>query len=726
MSKYLNIHQNVKYSLKFMFISLSVLLIIIPLISLNKNINFMITKTHNPSNTIGNTDDLSFKTSKINNLDEDPEEYFPDFLYYSVITADAMIEYLFDNEEGGFYKSADEHWSESSINPEKRTYDQAQAILALLKLSEAVINETQREISLNVAEATGNYLVSHLYDEEFDGFFSSTLDRYKRPGIEGKAIQALNELFEATGNITYQEKAEDTLKFINTFGWDVSGGGYYSKLSHSGVVAAPSLTELYKPDSKRADHNAMMGSALLDLYNLTSDNSHLSKAITIYDLFNSSCRNNDTGFYYGGIGSDGTIVDSESADLFINALMLEFLTKLYATTDDQKYFDEISNLVKAILYGFWDDTYGGFFATYSYNDQEDPDIKKYTERQFYAINALDKAYKLTNNNLYYNLIFDMMEFLNTHLYDEVHDGYFQLTNENGDPGNPDWKYKYSVTQALAISELTDLWMHSKPGVLNALWLPSLPRPQDPVTIIVAAFDSDGIADVLCNYSIDDKPYFIVEMQADSRLGNMYNTSFDHQPVGTTMNFNIIVNDTLGNEVIRGSYFFVWQYDIWSPHVELLGLDPGEEVPVYSIVTMTVSAHDVPTQGYVTNIRIYYHLEGKSEDSKQLIRVDAHIWRIEFTNGFNVPGTYAFYFEAIDDRGNFGYTSVGYIYVMGQLETIPVTLIFGALLILVFATPASIAGYKEYQKRSAKRAFNKIKNSKGMKRRRTRRTRRMRN
>ncbi|MHA2307145.1 MAG: FG-GAP repeat domain-containing protein, partial [Candidatus Hodarchaeales archaeon] len=66
-----------------------------------------------------------------------------------------------------------------------------------------------------------------------------------------------------------------------------------------------------------------------------------------------------------------------------------------------------------------------------------------------------------------------------------------------------------MTQSLAIYGSANLWLYSKPGVLNAMWLPSLPRPQDPVTIIVAAFDSDGVADVLCNYSMDDQPYTLV-------------------------------------------------------------------------------------------------------------------------------------------------------------------------------------------------------------------------
>ncbi|MHA1968627.1 MAG: hypothetical protein ACW964_12580, partial [Candidatus Hodarchaeales archaeon] len=246
---------------------------------------------------------------------------------------------------------------------------------------------------------------------------------------------------------------------------------------------------------------------------------------------------------------------------------------------------------------------------------------------------------------------------------------------------------------------------------------SLPRPQDPVTIIVAAFDSDGVADVLCNYSMDDQPYTLVKMQMDTQIGNMFNTSFDSQPVGTTINFNIIVNDSLGNEAIRGSYFFIWQYDTWSPHVEVLGIE----------VSITVSVHDIPAQGSVSNVRVYYHAEGKPEDSKPLTKIDSHIWQIIFEDGFNVPGTYAYYFEAIDDRGNFGYTAVSNLYVLGKLATVPLITVIGGLFLILFIAPAGFALFKEYQKRVAKKSLREIKQIQGMKRRRrTRRTRRNRN
>jgi mannose/cellobiose epimerase-like protein (N-acyl-D-glucosamine 2-epimerase family) len=719
-----------KSALQYIFLSLLVITIIVPTFSISSysgERDLYDSNVHNDPSTSSNILNTSvFKMTTSNRLaEENPDAYFPNFLYSSVTTANALIDYLFDSENGGFYRSTGEHWSEANIVQEKRTYDQAQAILALLALSQAVINETQRDYAIEVATVTGNYLISDLYDDILGGFFSSTTDTYKRPGIQGKAIEALLALFKETGNNSYRLKAEETLDFINTHGWDPFYDGYYYKLSHSGNLATPDINELYDPSSKRLDHNALMGSALLDFYSITSDNSLLTKAVTIYDLMNSSCRNNETNLFYGGYINNGEIVDPDSSDILVNSLIVDFLSKLYSITGEMMYFNDSLSLIKAILYNFWDDHYGGFFGSFSYIGDEDLDIKKYTERQFYAISALDNAFKLTDNSLYYNLILDTMEFLSNKLYDQVHEGYIQLCNDDGGPGEADWRNKFAVTQALAISELTNLWLYSKPGVLNAMWIPSIPRPQDPVTIIVAAFDSDGIADVQCNYSLNNEPYQTVSMVEDNQIGNMYNTSFNPHPANTTINFNILVNDTLGNQTIRGSYFFLWQYDVWSPNIEHLGIDPGVEVPVNSKVSITVSSHDVPSQGTVSSVRIYYHAEEGSEDSKPLVRISNHIWEVEFLTGFPKPGSYYYYFEAIDGRGNFGYSAVETFAVIGNLESIPMITVIGGLFLIFFLLPAGFASYKEFEKRGAKKSLKKIKRVRGVKRRRkTRRTKRV--
>ncbi|MHA1946987.1 MAG: hypothetical protein ACW97W_12855, partial [Candidatus Hodarchaeales archaeon] len=135
----------------------------------------------------------------------DPELYFPTFLFYSIEIANLLIENLYDNDSNVFHSTTVEEWDNNSINTEKRTYDNAQAILGLLKLADAVINETERDFALNIAEKTVNGLMDILWDPDFGGLFVSDTDRYKKPGVHGKAIQAFIGLYEETDNPTFRD-----------------------------------------------------------------------------------------------------------------------------------------------------------------------------------------------------------------------------------------------------------------------------------------------------------------------------------------------------------------------------------------------------------------------------------------------------------------------------------------------------------------------------------------
>lgn len=674
---------------------------------------------------------IPFKSDAL--VEDIPEAYFPNFLYYSIEIANALIDYLYDNKSGGFYHSAGQAWSNNSINRLKYSYDQAQAIIALLKLSDAVINHTERDFAIEIAKKTGNCLITDLLDIQFDGFYTSESNQYKKPGIQAVVIQSLLSLYRLTGNLTYRDIAIDTFNFLEVDAWqniDENMGYYNYLLSHTGLIAAsnPEREDPYDPYSKRVDHNALMGKALLDLYQLELDEKYLTYAKRIYNFINTTCRNTSTELFYTGLNGNNEIEDNRSADLFINSLVLELLAQLYNITNEEKYYDDFFSLLYRVLTYFWDDNYGSFYKTYSYLGPEARDKKKHTERQFYAIRALDNAYKLTNNSLFYNLIYDMMEFLTNKLYDNENIGYYQQINQDGTEGDASWKNKYAVTQSLAIYSFANLWLYSKPGVLNGIWSPSTPlADQDPVTISVAAFDADGISTVLLNYSMSNDQYELVEMSPHHLVGNMFQTTFESHPDGTTINFNIIVNDTLGNKIVRSSYFFLWQVDEWAPQISVLSIDPGIEIPVHKNFSIIITAQDVPSQGSVEYVRMYYHLVNEPIETRSLkqMNLGSYYWVATFPDGIPIPGAYSYYFEAIDNRGNPGFSYSNSLSILGQLEALPISFVFGALLFVLIFVPAGLYTYVEFKKKSARKTLKSIKRTRHHKRRGIRGTRRIR-
>ncbi|MFX0125837.1 MAG: AGE family epimerase/isomerase [Candidatus Hodarchaeota archaeon] len=642
--------------------------------------------------------------------DTDAEAYFPNFLFYSIEIANLLIENLYDTDSDCFYFSTSEEWEKTAINTDKRTYDNTQAILALVKLADAVINQTEREFALDIAEKTSNGLLTNLWDRNFGGFFASQSDRYKKPGIQAKAIQAFLALYEATGSSTYRDVAFETFNLIETWTWDETNGYYIYMTSHSGspLRENPNSQDPYEPRSLRVDHNTLMGNALLDLYRVESNAKYLTKALQIYDIINTTCRNNFTNLFYTGVDSNLELVSPDLTDLFINSLVLEFLANLYNVTEDPKYFDDFFSVMYSVLLHFWDNTYGGFIASCSYIDSYLDDKTKFTERQFYGIRALDEAFKLTNNDLYYNLILDTVEILNTKLYDQVNGGYYQLTNADGTlSADPSWRSKFTVTQSLAIYSLANLWMYSKPGALNVLWSPSTPRPQDRVSILIAAFDSAGISNVFLNYSINNGDYNLKEMNPHS-VGNMFIITLEPQNSnGTTIDFNIIISNNLNIQTIRGEYSFLWQFDKWPPEVQEIGFIPGTEIPVHEEFSIIVSAHDVPSQGDVKYVRLHYHNSQHPERKSRLFtRIDAHIWEITFPDGLPEPGTYAYYYESTDLTQLTSFSHVNFFSILGQPASpiLPLSSIIGLLVVFGIIVPGGLYTYVEYKKKSARKTL----------------------
>ena len=670
----------------------------------------------NDDNTIQkNTELVNFNPNKELLLDlkieeqsqiPDRELFFPTFLYYSIEVANLLIENLYDDNSDIFYFSCDEEWQNSSIAIEKRTFDNAHSILALLKLADAVLNQTQRDFAIDVATKTGDGIISNLWDPIFGGFYISEPDRYKKPGVQGQAIQAFTALYEATGNSIYRDMALDTFTFVDSTAWNITDNYYVYVTSHSGLplFESPHSGDQYGPQSLRVDHNAIMGSALLDLYRMESNDSYLTKALEIFDKINSTCRNTSTNVFYTGMNTQQEIVSPYASDIFINSLVLEFLADLYNVTEDIKYYDEFFLILNSVLIRFWDNDNGGFIATSSLVNSSFDDKSKYTERQFYGIRVLDEAYKLTDDHLYYNLILDTVEILNDKLYDQVNGGYYQLSFPDGSQ-SPDasWRRKSAVTQSLAIYSLANLWLYDKPGALNVIWSPSTPGPQDDVTLLIAAFDSEGISSVFLNYSIDGSPFELLEMIPHS-VGNMYNVTLPPPPSGdgTTILFNIIINNTLNAQVIRGQYSFLWQADRWPPDILVLGLLPGLEIPANEEFSVFVSAQDVPIQGIVDLIRIHYGLIGKSSQSVQLNQTAEHIWVANFPDGLPTPGIYEYYFESWDYHLNVGFSHKEHFRILSQPKPPDASFLIGFLVVMGIFVPAGLYTYVEYTKKSARK------------------------
>jgi hypothetical protein len=82
------------------------------------------------------------------------------------------------------------------------------------------------------------------------------------------------------------------------------------------------------------------------------------------------------------------------------------------------------------------------------------------------------------------------------------------------------------------------------------------------------------------------------------------------------------------------------------------------------------------------------------------------------------------FEAIDNRGNFGFSSNFYLEIQGQPKVFPLTAFVGTIFFILFIVPTGIIVFKEYDKKGARTTLRNIKKTRNVRRRKKRGTRRM--
>ncbi len=151
---------------------------------------------------------------------------------------ETLIEKMWDNQKGGFYKAARNNWNVLPGNDFKYLDVNALGILALLNYW--IENEEMNVHSLYFKNATRIYNL--IYDNLWEGadnvsryasnFDWSDLlpntDPYNRYDLEANALwmQACLKLFEVTGNITYYDRAIEIYRTFENRMYDASHNAY--------------------------------------------------------------------------------------------------------------------------------------------------------------------------------------------------------------------------------------------------------------------------------------------------------------------------------------------------------------------------------------------------------------------------------------------------------------------------------------------------------------------
>ncbi|MBD3229014.1 MAG: hypothetical protein GF329_12565 [Candidatus Lokiarchaeota archaeon] len=199
----------------------------------------------------------------------------PSYLEIANQTWKYINETFWDDENKGFMKS---NWSNNESIKDLET--QIWSILAYLSIyNTSEINEIIRNSSLTLINITINNILNNLWDSGNSGFFAEFNSTTWEPLNDSQsckttldnslAINMLLKLNNTLNNITFYNKAKETLQFINIYLYNTDFGGFYTSLN-----ATNHLTNTNKSTSV----NAYMIDALLDFYLSTNNYSYYDQA----------------------------------------------------------------------------------------------------------------------------------------------------------------------------------------------------------------------------------------------------------------------------------------------------------------------------------------------------------------------------------------------------------------------------------------------------------------
>jgi len=294
---------------------------------------------------------------------------------------------IFDHLEGGFHRySIDKYWRIPHF--EKMIYDQAQLISTYLD----AFKITKEELFLEVALKITKYSLEKLYNPE-GGFFSSEdAESINDKGIKEEGYYYLwkykdieNILNKDEFNIlTYhfgikyegnilpefnQDFRNSNILYINNDVFDTAKH-FSISVDKAKEILKTAIEKLIierkkriKPDVDKkiiTSWNGMMVKAILEVYQITSDNKYLSIAEkTLQFIFDNLYDSSENILYHSF--KDGVKVNQGNLEDY--AHIINSLIKLYEMTNRADYLIRASELLKRTIDLFYDYDLGGFWDT---------------------------------------------------------------------------------------------------------------------------------------------------------------------------------------------------------------------------------------------------------------------------------------------------------------------------------------------------------------------------
>lgn len=272
-----------------------------------------------------------------------------------------LINNLWDNDNGGFWHCVTRNGSISQapidrFPRQKYTTYQAWACLWLINAYKYSLDLQY----LSYANSSLEFLINHLWDDEYHGFFrscrenGSMIEDIKEVYGQFWAVAALLEYSKIQNNDSIRiNYISPTLEFIFTYLWDPINGGFFDKCYGNGTY----------PDSiKNIFNQASSIYSLIQIYKFTLNETYLDAYITPSIQFILKFLWDPTyqGFYESCNGTGGNQITNKNPtyEAMISWSLLEYAQITSNNTFISEYIVPTINFVNEFL---WDSKYGGFY-----------------------------------------------------------------------------------------------------------------------------------------------------------------------------------------------------------------------------------------------------------------------------------------------------------------------------------------------------------------------------
>ncbi|MFW9844317.1 MAG: hypothetical protein ACFFEV_07065, partial [Candidatus Thorarchaeota archaeon] len=298
----------------------------------------------------------------------------------------------------------------------------------------------------------------------------------------------------------------------------------------------------------------------------------------------------------------------------LNAMAIRALAKGYQVSGNMSYLDAANEVFEVLFANNWDGDAGGWFAETvdgePYDPLEDEDVKyyKYSEIQFQMIFALEDLYELTDSIYPIRLVLDTFELALEHLWDVANEGFVSNSNQIWEVFNDEWELHYTTVQGQGIISLARAWNYGLPIVSRVRINPTNPRPEDSVYFSVQAIDTDGIDFVYANYTLSEggnETTGVLPLLPHPSIGGLYNSTIGTLEDDTSVNFEVVANDTTGRTFVAGIYHFVVREDTFAPVVDLHAIYPTGTIQPGDEIVIDFESTEFPVQSHTNTCELIW-------------------------------------------------------------------------------------------------------------------------